>query len=431
MKEDTSTEKKNSTKHLKFLFIVGAILLAAFLFFAVNSCFLGRDNLALNKPGSGVAPGVNKVNNNGAMVPKPLNTANKDSNSYARETLFYLSQSDYENALKTIEKGCSKDPQNPALLELKGRIAYQQGRLKEASDILEGIIRTNPDFAQAYNTLALVSIENEKPEEGLPLVETAINISPADVSFKVTRAKILEHMNKPDEADREYQKITVENPENLLVYKDWALLHYDLGNRKKAVEILDKSISRCKNDEDLIEMYTVKMDSTIDLLDDIEDDNTDEACKTVYYVVDSVEKDVAKLKEADLLRPVVYSTLNNMYHTVALHCSEKREEFNKKAMKYARKYIEEAPPPTTPDKFHIMGDAYQYLGEYDKAMECYNKAMVGEYAQSVYINVAEVHIARKNYPAAREYLNKIINLKNDHYDKKEARIILKRIKDKK
>ncbi len=76
-----------------------------------------------------------------------------------------------------------------------------------------------------------------------------------------------------------------------------------------------------------------------------------------------------------------------------------------------------------------MGDAYQYLGEYDKAMECYNKAMVGKYAQSVYINVAEVHIARKNFPAAREYLNKVINLKNDHYDKKEAIIMLKRIKD--
>ncbi len=106
------------------------------------------------------------------------------------------------------------------LLELKGRIAYQQGRLKEASEILEGVKKTNPNYAQTYNTLALVSIENEKPEEGLPLVEKAIQISPADVSFKVTRAKILEHMNKPDEADREYQRITGENPEDLLVYQE-------------------------------------------------------------------------------------------------------------------------------------------------------------------------------------------------------------------
>lgn len=411
--------KLSDWKYLKFV-IPAIILLLLLLYYVFVKTGAGEGSSVFNA-------GRPVSRNNNA---NPGGEGNNSSDYYVRETLSYLSRSDYENASATIEKGCSLFPASPQLLELKGRIAYQEGRLKEASEILEKVIKDNPDYAPAYNSLALVSIENGKPADGLPLVETAINIAPDDVSYRVTRAKILEHTGKTGEAEDEYRKIVAENPEKYLVYKDWALLHYDMGDRKKAIEILEKCVSKCKDKEDLAEIYTVKMDSTIDLLDYIEDDNTEETAKTIDYVVKSVEEDVKKMKEAGLLRPVVYSTLDNMYHTVALHCPQKRDDFNKKAREYARKYIGESPPPATPDKFHIMGDAYQYLGEYDKAMECYKKAMVGDYARSVYINVAEVYIAQKNYPAAREYLNKIISRKGEHYDKREARIMLKKIKGK-
>ena len=415
-------EKKNFPNQFKMVLIIVLLLLTVVCYFSLRP---GHSR----KTGP-VLPTLQNADNKGVAEGNPRNYTNTSSNNCAGEAIAYIGRGDYLKASEIIETACSKDSSNPQLLEIKGRIAYHRGMLKEASGILENVIKSDPDYAPAYNTLALVCIENEKPEEGLPLVEKAIKISPSDVSFKVTRAKILEHMGKSEESDMEYQKIIKDHPENYLVYKDWALLHYNLGDRKKAIKILEGSISKCKNKEDLIEMYTVKIDSTIDLLDDIEDDNTEDTKKTVKYVVNSVEEDVRKMKKSGLLRRGFYSDLTNMYHTAALHCPEKRDLLNEKAKKYARKYIDESPPPASPDKYHIMGDAYQYLGEYDKAMTCYDKAMVGEYAHSVYINVAEVHIARKNYPAAREYLNKLINVKENHYDKKEALIMLKRIKDK-
>lgn len=420
-------------KIIKVVLLVLVLLIPILYFISVRPGNFGSREVPSGNPHSGPADinGAANRNNDGESLKKPRKVKDSASDAYAREAFLYLSRGDYAKASETIEKGCSLYPSDPQLLEIKGRIAYQEGRLKDAAGILEKLTETNPDYAPAYNTLALVCIENEKPGEGLPLVEKAISISPSEVSFKVTRAKILEHLGKSEESDSEYQKIIRENPESYLVYKDWALLHYNLGDRKKAIKILEESISKCKNEEDLIEMYTVKIDSTIDLLDYIEDDNADEARKTVKYVINSVEEDVRKMKQSGLSRRGFYSDLTNMYHTAALHCPEKRDLLNEKAKKYARKYIDESPPPASPDKYHIMGDAYQYLGEYDKAMACYDKAMVGEYAHSVYINVAEVHIARKNYTAAREYLNKIINLKENHYDKKEAVIMLKKIKDKK
>ena len=376
----------------------------------------------------GNTPPQQKQENTPLNVKHQDNDCDNDCAHCSNQAEYYLGQDDLRKVEKMIGEGETIDPSNPKIQEIKGRLEYRKGNLKSAIKILEKVIKNNPDYAPAYNTMAMVYLEMDEPEKGLSYAEKAIKLSPTSIPFKTTHAKCMDDLDRDDESDQEFKKIVEEDPDNIDAYTQWAKHEYNLGNRMKSIEILEKAITKCKIKEELIHLYDAKIDSTIDMLDYIENDNDEEAKKTVAFVITSVEKDIADLKTRGCYSPVFYTSLTNMYQTVANHSPERGNEFYNKAKEYARKYINEAKPPEEPFAYHLKGEMHYVLGEHDEALKNYKKAMVGKYAYTVYINVAEVYIARKDYPTAREYLNKVIKLKRKHPDKKEAEILLKKIK---
>jgi tetratricopeptide (TPR) repeat protein len=89
----------------------------------------------------------------------------------------------YQPALQAFQKAVALDPKY-----LKGRynmgVTYDRlGQMKYAEFIYRILIRDSPDFALAYDSLAVSLSKSGRAREAVPFHEKAISIAPGDPSF--------------------------------------------------------------------------------------------------------------------------------------------------------------------------------------------------------------------------------------------------------
>ena len=93
-------------------------------------------------------------------------------------------------------------------------------RFEEKEELLLKSIQDQPKFADAYNTLAWTYAENGKRlDQGLFIIDKAIELKPDNLQYKDTKAEILYKMKRYDEAI-EIEESLVEKAPGFQFFKD-------------------------------------------------------------------------------------------------------------------------------------------------------------------------------------------------------------------
>ncbi len=90
---------------------------------------------------------------------------------------------------------------------------YQQGKIRDAEAIFEGLIALDGKNYYGYAGLGAMALAEEKLEEALGYLKKAAELSPEDPSVHANLGEVLLRMAKFDEASAEFEKALDLDPE--------------------------------------------------------------------------------------------------------------------------------------------------------------------------------------------------------------------------
>ena len=104
------------------------------------------------------------------------------------------------DALKTLERARTQDSSNAALLVETGTVYLMAGDRQNARKAFEAAIAANPDAARGHRSLAVLAMEDRRPDEALAHWQAAVAIDPAEYRNLLSVAVGLAQSNRSAEA---------------------------------------------------------------------------------------------------------------------------------------------------------------------------------------------------------------------------------------
>lgn len=126
-----------------------------------------------------------------------------------------LTSQDPATAKTHIEKAYALDPQDPLIRALKATVDYQNEDGREgAIAMARDVIAEAPEVVAAHMLLIGDRLRAEKPQEALPLIDTALEFSPSDEGLHLARLATLEMLGDNAETGAELQRMAELFPDN-------------------------------------------------------------------------------------------------------------------------------------------------------------------------------------------------------------------------
>jgi len=159
---------------------------------------------------------------------------------------------DYPAALQVLEQGLEKLPNHNVLLYEAAMMADKVGKFDLAEQQLRKLMQMNPQDANAYNALGYSFLErNVRVDEGVALVEKALQLAPDDVSIMDSVGFGYYRSGKWDDSVALLRRAYAGNPDpeiaTHLVQALWAR-----GDKKEAEQLLQDSLKAHPDNQQLL-----------------------------------------------------------------------------------------------------------------------------------------------------------------------------------
>jgi tetratricopeptide (TPR) repeat protein len=142
------------------------------------------------------------------------------------------------------------EPDNLVAINYKVLCLYQQDRVKEAEDMINNAIETNPDYADFYYTRGVIQNGKEKYERSLKDFDQAIELGNSTRPYDVYLNRGLANMKLQlyPEALEDFNKGIELRPDNALAYHSRGMVYYLMGNYEESINDFNKTIKINSND---------------------------------------------------------------------------------------------------------------------------------------------------------------------------------------
>ena len=98
-------------------------------------------------------------------------------------------EQNFDEAKKYFERAQETRPGDPGVRYQLALVAIDQGRLDDARQILEGLVKQSPQFTEAHVSLSLVYYRLKRPEDSKRERETVLKLT-AEAQAKQPGAKV-------------------------------------------------------------------------------------------------------------------------------------------------------------------------------------------------------------------------------------------------
>lgn len=159
----------------------------------------------------------------------------------------------YKEALEQIQKALDIDP-NYGLARLqfdvyrrmfsldRGIQLYEEGRLKEADDLLKEIVRRSPQESSAYLYLGLIASSRGRLDLAISNYRNAVRISPGYTEAYVNLGIALTGKKEYVKAEKAFLAALKINPDYAKAHYNYAIFLYLQQRYKESMEHLDKTL---------------------------------------------------------------------------------------------------------------------------------------------------------------------------------------------
>src|SRR6476646_141092 len=218
----------------------GGSMRKALLMSAIG-CVIGSATLWAQAPAGGAAPKIDKAS---SYYHYAL------AHMYAEQASMFGNRGDFVNkAIENYKEAIKADPSTPMLSEELSDLYVQSGRLREAQSDAEEVLKQNPNDLTAHRLLARIftrlvgdgqqnKIDEAMLRRAIDQYQKITAIDPKDVEAWLMLARLQKVSDNSVDAEKAYQKVMAIDPANEDALSGLALVYSDLGDNRKAAELL-------------------------------------------------------------------------------------------------------------------------------------------------------------------------------------------------
>jgi len=154
------------------------------------------------------------------------------------------------DAAKRFYEAASADEESraEALVRL-GTIALEQDRLEDALDRLSSAVEAAPENVEAVATLARAYLQDDDADEALVVIERGLEASPADPSILVARAEVQLAADQPEAAMRTLEALVEQRPRDADLHAALGEAARRTGDYERAGTAFDQALELRPGDE--------------------------------------------------------------------------------------------------------------------------------------------------------------------------------------
>ncbi len=175
-----------------------------------------------------------------------------DPNSFRLAQLhagYYESEGKKAEAIQELEKVLEHDPQVGGLRYTLGCLYLEELKYEKARAQFEAELLLSSPYPRTYLQLGHVYVATEHPAEALPLLNKALQFNKEDGGLVwVDMGRAYRMMDRPDQAERAYEKAITMGQRTASVYYQLAVVAKKAGNTERSREALAMS-QRLRSEE--------------------------------------------------------------------------------------------------------------------------------------------------------------------------------------
>lgn len=156
--------------------------------------------------------------------------------------LAYTKLKNYSKAKQSFDLALEQGWDEVEILINKGNLSFYQGDLNAAKNDILLALKLDSLQGLAYNSLALITIEENESIEALPLIDKALWLDPGHPYYLNNKGYILLKMGKFDEAEIFINESITIDPNNAWAFRNKGIVHLNKGNVIRAIELLEHAI---------------------------------------------------------------------------------------------------------------------------------------------------------------------------------------------
>ena len=156
-----------------------------------------------------------------------------------------------EDAINTIKKLTKLKPSNDRYLFTLGVLYDQVGKKKLSIEALESAVEANPNNVNALNYLSYAYTESGiKLDRAKKLIEKVIKVEPRNGYFIDSLGWVYYKMGAYDKALKHIQEAALLVPNDAVILEHLAIIHQELGNKREARILYEKSLANAPESDD-------------------------------------------------------------------------------------------------------------------------------------------------------------------------------------
>jgi tetratricopeptide (TPR) repeat protein len=149
----------------------------------------------------------------------------------------------YDEALELFSRILAKDSLNPEHRINRGTLYYYRKEFEKAKKDLELSLELDSSNSQAYNTLAMISADENSLGEAMELIEKALRNAPMHPHYLNNRGYIHILLGKLKEAEEDINQSMVREPDNPWVYRNKGIIYFETGDLNSAERMFRQVLS--------------------------------------------------------------------------------------------------------------------------------------------------------------------------------------------
>ena len=157
--------------------------------------------------------------------------------------IYYNYKKDPEKALFYFQKALEIDPTYKQAYNYLAKILMQQGKKKQAVEILNKSINLGLEDETTYFNLGVIYMQDDKLEDAVGLFNKVLVINPNKLAAYYNIGLILIKLNKFSQAIEIFKKAVSIDPQDTRIYLHLAKLHEKISEPKKAIRYYKQLIN--------------------------------------------------------------------------------------------------------------------------------------------------------------------------------------------
>jgi len=148
-----------------------------------------------------------------------------------------------------LNKAKGLSPARVDVLTLLGKVEGRMAEYPQAVTVLRRVVELQPRSPEGHLNLAIALADDKKLDAALDETAAAIALAPHSAISHLTRARILDDLHRPKEAEAEFSLVSKLAPNNADCLYYWSLVEREEGDLPKETGLLERLVKLRPKDE--------------------------------------------------------------------------------------------------------------------------------------------------------------------------------------